>query len=339
MEINQWRRVLVALLLTLSACSSPKQVATVYLETFAPEESGLNLLKITDEGMTSVVGSQTSVYQPGDNKYGKSLSQNFSWTTGRCLAVSPDGTELAYVSVVNNQTNVMVRKAATQGTMTQRTFRKVAGVSWGVDDKLYFGDVVSNIQLACTDAHSGSLMRQITSNNNDYDPVLSADGKRLFFMRYGNSGPYIWIYNLGDGSLSCCCRGFNPYPVGDGSESFVCVRKSDSGTTELWLINYDKGQETLVLSDKNRGFTNPCVSSDGKWILCQGNSRSTITNQQNLDVFVVKIDGTSFTQLTYHPQTDCCPMWSPDGKYVYFISSRANKGSLFNLWRMRFRTE
>ena len=337
MKVNQLGGAVLIALLSLVSCGAPKTISqTTYLEAFAPEESGLNLLKITDEGMTTVVGNGVTFYHSGDNKYGKSLPGDISWTTGRCLDVSPDGAELAYVSSVDNQNTIMVRKAATQGTVTQRTFRKVSGVSWGVDGKLYFGDVVSNIQLACTDAHSGSLMRQITNNNDDYDPVLSSDGRRLFFMRYGNSGPYIWIYDMEDGALSCCCRGFNPYPVGDGSEEFLCVRTSDAGTTEIWLVNYEKGQETLVLSDRNRGFTNPCVSSDGKWILCQGNSLSTITDAQNLDIFVVKMDGTSFTQLTYHPQTDCCPVWSPDGKYIYFISSRANKDGLFNIWRMRF---
>ena len=74
--------------------------------------------------MISVVGGKVSLYKSGDNKYGKSFLHDFSWTTGRSLDVSPDGTELAYISLVDNQTTVMVRKAATQGTVTQRTFRK-----------------------------------------------------------------------------------------------------------------------------------------------------------------------------------------------------------------------
>ena len=56
----------------------------------------------------------------------------------------------------------------------------------------------------------------------------------------------------------------------------------------------------------------------------------------NLDIFAVKIDGTQCIQLTYHPAEDCCPAWSADGKSVYFLSARANKKNMYNVWKMRF---
>ena len=96
------------------------------------------------------------------------------------------------------------------------------------------------------------------------------------------------------------------------------------------------GKETLIISDKKRGFTNPVLSPDGKWILCQGNSKSSITKAVNLDIFAIKTDGSQFIQLTYHPADDCCPVWSPDGKYIYFISTRANKEKAYNIWKMKF---
>ena len=114
------------------------------------------------------------------------------------------------------------------------------------------------------------------------------------------------------------------------------MRNSTAGISEIWLVNYIEGTETLILSDKNRGFTNPVLSPDGQWILCQGNSKSSISKKNNLDIFAVKIDGTGFVQLTYHPADDCCPVWSKDGKYIYFLSTRANKDDYFNIWRIRF---
>ena len=102
------------------------------------------------------------------------------------------------------------------------------------------------------------------------------------------------------------------------------------------MVNYVKGQETLILSDKNRDFTNPVISPDGKWILCQGNSKSTVNKKQNLDIFAVKIDGSNFTQITYHAAEDCCPVWSSDGQYIFFLSTRGNKDDYYNVWRMKF---
>lgn len=321
-------------LLSLVSCGGPK-----FLASYAPEESGLNVMKITDESTNSVAGNQSVNYSSGIvPALGFCRNANFSWSTVRLLDISPDGSELAYCSLINNQWNIMIRKAGPQGTATQRTFRSVGDFSWGIDDNLYFCDALEakRRQVSATNAHVGSIMRQITSNNNDCNPILSKDGNTLYFTRIDNSGAFVWSYNLTTGALTSCCQGYNPYPVGDGSDTFVCVRNSSFGTSELWLVNYMKGQETLILTDKNRGFTNPVVSPDGQWILCQGNSKSSISKKNNLDIFAVKIDGSGFVQLTYHPADDCSPVWSSDGKSIYFISSRASADNAFNIWKIRF---
>ena len=114
------------------------------------------------------------------------------------------------------------------------------------------------------------------------------------------------------------------------------MRNSSDGKSEIWYVDYVKGQESIILSDVNRSFTNPTLSPDGQWLLVVGNSASSISKKQNLDIFAVRTDGTQLTQLTYHPQQDCCPVWSKDGKSIYFISSRANKDMYYNIWRMNF---
>ena len=313
--------------------------APAYLATSSPEESGLSLTKITDESISIIAGNATYSKKP---LYlyteGQCLSENFGWSTERVLDISEDGAELSYLAILDGQWNIMVRKTGPHGSVTQRTFRNVGDFSWGKDGRLYFGDATDGkrVQICATDAHVGSLMQQLTSNNTDCNPVLSNDGKKLYFTRIDRSGAYIWSYDLSNGALASCCRGFNPCPVGEGSDEFICVRNSSFGTSELWRVNYEKGIETLILTDKNRGFTNPRVSPDGKWILCQGNAMSSISKQENLDLFAVRTDGTGFVQLTFHPADDCNPVWSPDGRFIYFVSSRANERNAFNIWRMRF---
>lgn len=322
------------LIILLSACS-PK---IAYYQNSTPEESGLSLMKITDETSTVVAGHKTFSHLVSGSAVGICAAENYSWSTLRLLDLSPDGKDLAYLSLVDNMWNIMVRKSGPQGYATQRTFRMVSDFTWGIDNTLYFGDSSqeNRIQISSTDAYSGSLMHQHTNNNTDLHPILSKDGQLLYFTRTDNTGSFVWSYDLKTGALTSCCRGYNPYPLGNGSGEFICVRNSTSGTSELWLINSEKAQETLILSDKNRGFTNPVVSPDGQWILCQGNTKSSITKKNNLDIFVVKIDGTNFMQLTYHPANDCSPVWSADGKHIYFISSRANTDESYNIWKMRF---
>ena len=332
--------MVVACIFLLSSCGSSK-----YLNMYAPEESGLNVMKITDESSNSVLGNRSfgAMGMLGKTGFaattvGGCKSSNIYWSTERLLSLSPNGEELGYVSIINKQCNVMIRKSGTQGASTQRTFRDINDFSWGSDGNLYFSDKsdMTRVQIGATDAHAGSIMRQLTNNSIDKNPVVTTDGKVLFFTRVDRTGPFIWSLNLETGALTSCARGYDPCLVGNNTDAFICVRNSPTGISELWLVDYVKGQETLILSDKNRGFTNPSVSPNGRWILCQGNSKSSINKKNNLDIFAVKMDGSNMVQLTYHPAEDCCPVWSADGRSVYFISSRANKGDYFNIWKMRF---
>ncbi len=328
--------------LTLASCGSKKEA--VYLDLFSPEESGLNLVKITDEANGSVIGSSVGRLNPAVNYAtkicGYSQSANYRWGCSPNLTVSPDGTKLAYVTKLNDQTNVMIRNTNSQGISTQRTFRNVVGgFCWGSDNRLYFGDAnYPNYYISSVDATQGSVMNQHTNGNvDDSFPALSSDGNILFFTRWQSQyGPSIWSLNKKEGTLSSCARGYNACPIPGNNEAFYCVRNSSDGKSEIWHVNYVTGQESIVLSNANTSFTNPTLSPDGKWLLLVGNSVSSISKKANLDIYVVRTDGTQLTQLTYHPEQDCSPAWSKDGKSIFFISSRANKDQYYNIWKMNF---
>lgn len=321
-------------MIVISSCGSK-----TYTAAFSPEETGLNVVKITDESKNTVLGPSVGGYYYLGTITGGGRKSGLSWAPINALAVSPDGTEIAYMTRANKQQNIMVRRAGTGGAATQRTFRHVGDFTWGSDDNLYFIDINdSQNKLCVVNAHAGSLMRQLTSNNQDYEPVLTEDGKKLFFTRNERgAGPSIWSYELANGELTNCARGFQPALIPGTQNEFLCVRSNDEGMSEIWRVNYVNGQETLILSDKERSFTDPQVSPDGEWLLVVGNSVSSINKKKNLDIFAVKMDGSNMVQLTYHPAQDACPRWSRDGKSVFFLSTRANEDNSYNVWKMNFR--
>lgn len=59
---------------------------------------------------------------------------------------------------------------------------------------------------------------------------------------------------------------------------------------------------------------------------------------KNTDLFVCRIDGTELTQLTYHAADDLSPVWSPDGRFIYFVSKRGSSTGTANVWRISFIT-
>lgn len=344
MEIKKLLAATFCCALLLSGCSAKKKF--VYTELAAPEERGLNLVKITEEASGNVIGGRSAYMSSNDYLYapkrvsGFCTEAKYNWTSYPNLAVSPDGSKIAYISHANEANNVMVKNSTGTGTVTQRTFRNVlGGICWGKDGRMYFADNNRpNYYIASVPAEGGNVMSQHTTGNvDDSFPAVSADGKLLYFTRWQSTyGPSIWVLNQETGQLSSCAQGYNVCPIPGEEGVFYCVRNSNQGRSEIWKVDYINGNESLVLSNVNHGFTSPALSPDGRWLLVVGNAKSGISGDQNLDIFAVRTDGSNLTQLTYHPGDDMCPQWSPDGKRVYFISSRGNEDGWYNVWSMNF---
>lgn len=333
------------MLCVATSCVGKKKIT----DSYTPEESGLNMVKITDESKNTVLSpvSMSLGWMRAFGGYEKASAgyckeAGYAWSGVRTLAVSPDGTKLAYVTRMNDQDNIMVRRSGAQSAATQRTFRNVVDFSWGPDNRLYFADrnSASNTYICSINAEQGSMITQLTNGSvNDKNPVTN-DGKLVFFTRNSSKeGPFIWSYNRQDGTLTSCARGYMPCLIPGVEDAFYCVRNSSEGRSEIWYVNYEKGQETLLVSDVNHSFTNPSLSPDGKWIVMQGNTTSSKNKKKNLDIYVVRTDGSMLTQITYSPSLDTCPVFSPDGQYIYFLSDRGNKDEYFNVWRMTFKMD
>src|SRR5262245_15195995 len=77
----------------------------------------------------------------------------------------------------------------------------------------------------------------------------------------------------------------------------------------------------------------PQRSPDGKWVAFVVSRAIKDTDKNDSDVWMASWDGTQEIQLTSSSDSESQPRWSPDNKYLSFVSSRQGaKGG--QLWLM-----
>src|SRR3954469_25396365 len=79
----------------------------------------------------------------------------------------------------------------------------------------------------------------------------------------------------------------------------------------------------------------PQRSPDGKWVAYVVSRAIKDTDKNDTDIWMASWDGTQEIQVTSSPDGESQPRWSPDNKYLSFVSSRqgAKGGQLWLLNR------
>lgn len=324
------KEVIKVLMLLVVMISTGVQAQTVdYSVVSVNEEMGLELTKVSDDNDFLCMPQV------------KRRSNGIDWWMGHVIAIQPNGDKLAYLSARNNTTNIFLKNLQGTSTSQQRTNRSnVLDFSYAPNGKTIVfveADGKTN-RIFTTDAEKGYMCRQVTNNERDYSPSYMSDMNQLLFSRLTQNGSSIWSYNFADNALSIIAAGSSPVAI-PGSEQFLCVRQNNKRLSEIWRVNMANGVEECVVSDVKRSFASPSLSPDGKWILMVGSSFIAFGDRQyaNTDIYVCRIDGTDLTQLTYHAADDLSPVWSNDGKYIYFVSQRGSSTATANIWRMAFK--
>ncbi|HLZ16914.1 MAG TPA: S9 family peptidase, partial [Cyclobacteriaceae bacterium] len=102
-----------------------------------------------------------------------------------------------------------------------------------------------------------------------------------------------------------------------------------------FLCVHGFSQQSFIPSDvyKIKSVSDPQVSPDGKWVAYVLSIPDSSKDKSNSDVWMVSWDGTESVKLTASPDGENHPRWTPDGKYLTFLSSRYETKSS-QIWRM-----
>jgi len=80
-------------------------------------------------------------------------------------------------------------------------------------------------------------------------------------------------------------------------------------------------------------LADPQVSPDGKWVSYTLTTIDSLKDSRNSDIWMVSRDGAQDIQLTSSPDGESRARWSPDGKWLSFLSSR-QEGKGAQVWLM-----
>lgn len=77
---------------------------------------------------------------------------------------------------------------------------------------------------------------------------------------------------------------------------------------------------------------NPAVSPDGQWVAYGVATADSAKDKRTADLFMVSWDGARTLQLTHTPDDESVPRWSPDNRYLGFLSARGDDEKGAQLW-------
>ena len=78
-------------------------------------------------------------------------------------------------------------------------------------------------------------------------------------------------------------------------------------------------------------ISDPQASPDGQWIVFVVRVTDLEANQGRTDLWLVNADGGGLRRLTNHPAGGGSPRWAPDGRAIYFLSSRSESAQVWKI--------
>jgi Tol biopolymer transport system component len=160
--------------------------------------------------------------------------------------------------------------------------------------------------------------RQLTSYKTIIDEIAWAPNNQILFTSAKSGNSNIWMIPAKGGQSIQVTKGTGPdYGVrvsADGKRLLYLERRM---IHHLWTADAD-GRNPRQLTFENQGLSSAFISPDNKRISFGVYSSDPL--RSGSQVFVMDSDGTNRTQLASGDAEYFGPSWSPDGKYMAYIT-------------------
>lgn len=179
----------------------------------------------------------------------------------------------------------------------------------------------------------GSNPNNLTADwpdTDDRQPAFSPDGRQIAFASNRDGGGIYVMGRTGESPRRLTESGHHPTWSPDGSEIaystetvWVPIDPNAYSISELWAVGLEDGAQRRILAGNP---VQPEWSPDGRWIAYWGFGAGG-----RADVWLVPAAGGEPVAVTADEHTNWNPAWAPDGRHLYFVSTRSGPHAL---WRV-----
>jgi len=186
-------------------------------------------------------------------------------------------------------------------------------IAYGV----YAGGSPKSIDILDLNSETAKVVVE-NGSGDQYSFVWSPQSDKIAYTVHGKE-LHIRDINGANSQLYYKNSEYTIYPTDwsrDGKK-ILCFFEGDDQTIRIGTITSD-GQANFLVTGNYSGFkSEPKISPDGGYVAC-----SLEDENRNTDIYVWTSDGSRKEQVTAYPGHDENPVWSPDGKYLSFLSDR-----------------
>lgn len=166
----------------------------------------------------------------------------------------------------------------------------------------------------------------------DQNPLWAPDGKHLFFTSDRDGAERLWRMEVASGkatALSMAGKDVNSLQLSpDGKHLYYMMRDDEAGG--LYRVTVGGTSPEMVLNLPYSGGQTYSVSPDGKWLAYSDNTVGSLINApSNINLFIMNIESKEKHQITRLAAQHTIPVWSPDGKYIYFRTNRGGSNAIY----------
>jgi TolB protein len=196
----------------------------------------------------------------------------------------------------------------------------------------------AGFEFLCLVQPDGNALREFTSHVEDGMPDWMSDGTRLVFgsTMHGDKQPRIYFIDevpLGGGRVEGRVlrwegggeiRGEHPAWLPDGRIVFQACDPRDPGRCGLFVAGSESAPQAAVQITDHPSDTAPAAR--GSQILFMSERSG------NWDLYSVSVSGGMPTRLTSSDAIEGLPAWSPDGRWIAYVSTH---GGSWSVWALR----